>query len=262
MQQDSTFIRKDIIFRNLSYLSPSKYISFSNFRLNKKLVLHLLPELKKFDHYFGSKAMSFWIQEQESYRAVIARGLRLGLRPNTHAISDAISSLDLFMIRFHASTIAETLDCLSEFANRLRPSSRPDRTVWMWTVEHSIVITNSRLSELATYLFLALHHLPLCTDASSSHPLQGWPDHSRLVAASQRAIHTYARFLPWPYSAPTSPASASPASLTHVRPAPLELHLNHQESSLQSVPVEQAVLDVDLSTPEAGRAAKRRRMSP
>jgi hypothetical protein len=232
----------DRVFKSLRKLCLSRYISHSNFRLNTKLMMHMIPEIKILSKLFGPQSECKWRGAMDEHNRIVSRGMHMGLSPVRNVGPSTCSSLDMFLIHMRAVALADALNALSRFATRVIPRVRRDSGAPLWCVEGTVLITRDRWAELSRRVVTLIRLLGFSDLDGVVLPSPGFspPDLHCLLPAAARAMEAFA-----PYAQGGNMWDVQPVSALRL-PAP----------SLRS-----AAAPAPAGVLPAGGARKRRRLA-
>ena len=111
----------------------------------------------------------------------------------------AFTSLDLFMLQMHAKEIAEVLDSLTAFAERVVRLIQHDEAACSWWLNRHLAIHRDFWRDLSCRVMTLIKLLGFLDLDGSSHeapwpPLTPWPDVDLLQHAARRAAKIYGPF--------------------------------------------------------------------
>jgi hypothetical protein len=246
-------LNDDRVFKSLRKLSIFRYISFSNFRLNTKLIMHMIPEMKALSQLFGPQSECLWRGEMDAHNRIVSRGMQMGMSPLRSLSLPTFTSLDLFLIHMRAAALADALNALARFASRVIPHVRRDSGAPLWCVEGTVLITRDRWAELSRRVVTLITLLGFTDLDGVVRPSPGFspPDLHCLLPAAARAMEAFA---PYAYGGnmwDVRPVSALQLPLPAAAPLPEPL-------PPAALPAAAPVLAFAL--PTGGGARKRRRL--
>ena len=242
------------IIRCARKLCLFRYMSFSNFRLNRKLTMHLIPEIRKFSLLFGATSEGIWRAKMDLHSMAINRGLTMGLLPSRNIIPARYVNLDDFMGQICAAELAKGLDFLVSFGSRLILKVQREPDAPLWCIDETVLITRDRLTELSTRVV----NLIRVISQLNNNYAASWPDvQCRLRPAALRALDT---FLPYAKSAVDPRAVFLSREGMHETIPVSSMNVGDSQSTGASQPV-QAITAVNMQTSAVSRSCKRRRLN-
>jgi hypothetical protein len=173
-----------------------KHISYGGRRLPRYKTAKLLPEIMYISRLFAPKSIIQWTDRMLQHNALLRRGVRMRLHKRHGTTKLVHCSLDLFMLQMHSHEVAEALDSLSTFGERVLPiiERHPESDDWWLSPE--LLIDRRRWAQLSCRVMSLVHLLGIdCDDtAFETLPLSPWPDLTKLVAAVRRARGVFGDF--------------------------------------------------------------------
>ncbi len=175
-------------FRAASLL---KAVSYSTLRLSSQETMEILPEIATVENNFHAKSLEAWNEELRIHNKSIARGLAMGLNTIDRMDRLRFSSLDLFLIKTRGGMLAEVLNAISSFAERIIEEVKGDRNALLWSVRGPVIITNERWMALCKQL---VNILKLIDFEGISETDYSCPDFLPLKTAASRARIIFSNF--------------------------------------------------------------------
>ena len=179
------------LFELVRRLSIFKYLSYGEAPFSRSTTARLLPEVKPFMLHFKKEDLAIWKDRLRCHNALLARGMKVGsdrefkwMRAKAKSLQ--FDSVERFMLHAHPSTIADLLDALISFSDKVRLASRNHPLARAWYLRSHLLIRagrwrcfRRRFRELLAYL-----------TEQSTKPTQyvcDCPEQERLRAALRRA---------------------------------------------------------------------------
>jgi hypothetical protein len=147
----------------------------------------MIPEMRRVG-YINSAALREWRRQMSEHNTLIRRGNKLSLLP--HGIKEIID-LDVFMLQVKAAYLAELLDSVSDFGERVTRLVQKKSTERIWTVAGQVVIEWNKWVELCSQVMDVLRLLGCDEDCV---PAANVPDQRVLNTACTRARRIFGGF--------------------------------------------------------------------
>ena len=192
VEQIWTCIRKTSLLRHICY---------SRKRLPKHRTAKHLPEIMCITKTFGPKSNQQWTDRMLQHNALLRRGgsnMRLHRRVNVAKLMHC--SLDLFMLQMHSQQVAEALDSLSTFGERVLPIIKQDPDSRDWWLCPELLIDRRHWLRLSRRVMNLVHLLGIDVDREGRNSrripaaLNPWPDFPKLLASVRRARCVFEEF--------------------------------------------------------------------
>ena len=139
------------LLRSIQLANPLPLLSFSTWRLSRKRMRESLPEIKQIDERFCDQEA--WCNQMEAHNATVRRGVQMGMAPPGCSLSrflqqHTFDSLDAFLFRMHIPELANMLNGLSAFSERIlasiRSGSDHGSNGKLWHVSGTIIIVSDQ----------------------------------------------------------------------------------------------------------------------
>ena len=184
------------LFRELQKASISRYISFSERRMPRHRVKMLVREMQTVG-YMSKKMLCHWKDLMQEHNRILSRGERLGLCSGAiKARSFKMSSLDVYMLQMQSRYLAEILDDLTSFGERVVKRICESPRSSMWVISGPILAERHSWVRFCQQMMSLLHIMGLgrVGDFSNRMHLDPWPDRERLESSALRARHVFESF--------------------------------------------------------------------
>ena len=180
------------IFELIKSLSIFKYLSYGEAPFSRSKTARILPEVKPFILHFKRKDLAIWKDRLQCHNALLARGMAVGsdrefkwLRAKAKSLQ--FDSLDSFMLHEHSSIIADVLDALFAFSDKVSSLARIFPLAHAWYLGSHLLIQARRWRKFQPRFRALLAHLAEQSSMMPVHCAGGSTEQERLRAALQRA---------------------------------------------------------------------------
>ena len=189
------------LFRYIKRARICSCLSFATFRLPRKEVYALFPEVEALDLFLLDPGVTrAWLDDMSAHNTVVSRGVRMGLFPfaSNRAIGQqyAFESVDAFMLCMRADELARILGLLCRFGERVSSKALRSPTALLWILQDSVLIARDKWLLLCRRVVSLAALLGLDeTESRDRVPLRPCPDSERLSEAAGRALAVFGPFV-------------------------------------------------------------------
>ena len=182
-----------VLFCELQKASISRYISFSKQMLPRNKVKMFIREMQTVG-YINKDMLKHWKVLMQEHNRILARGERLGLcSVPMKARSLTMSSLDMYMVQMQSRYLAEILDDLTSFGERVIKRIGGSPMSLLWVISGPILVERRSWVRFCQQMMSLLHSMGMDGFADKLH-LDPWPDRERLESSALRARQVFEIF--------------------------------------------------------------------
>ena len=153
-----------------------------------------MPEIEPFLLHFRKRSLARWEQKKDSLNKRLLRAAKSGHLENPNKMK--FQSLDDYMLYLHSDLLAQNMDSLVVFAERILPLIRSDPSARIWHFHEALLIQRRHWKSLARQVMNLVKLLSVAFNADFDQQvdLDLWPDQERLCDAMLRAQRIYGEF--------------------------------------------------------------------
>ena len=190
---------KSLIVRSFRRAHIAKFLSFTHGRFSKMKLATRLPEINEIDIEIGFQSLQSREREMIHHNEILRRGKYMRIHVDGGIERLTFSSLDRYILQMHSQTIANVLNALSKFADKVIPLIQRDRTAKLWQISDEILIQKQHWLALARQVMnllklLGFDNTRAVLDGSILPWHSPWPDFECLLVAVRRARGNYESF--------------------------------------------------------------------
>jgi hypothetical protein len=207
---------KEDIFKCIRKASLIRHISYTKMRLTHSEVSEDLPEILAESKHFQKRFISQYEAERSAHNSLLARGMNQGLSRLIPAHKLICPSLDSYLLRLHSDKIADILESLTAFAQRVSLILNDNHNDRRIALNRHLLMHRRHWRSLSRQVLHLIRQICICEAELRKNTPELWPNWSRLQSAAKQAALVYARMMPADarvqLAAPTqSEAADSPA---------------------------------------------------
>jgi hypothetical protein len=188
---------ESLIIRAIRRVRVLRYLSFTHGRFSRQRVARYLPELQQINKEFRHRSTQKWAESMAAHNAILFRGRYMHLLPIDRMEWLLFTSLDRYILQMHAKVIADVLNGLSKFAERVLPKIHQDRAARTWKICNQVLIQRRHWFSFTHDVMNFLNLLGF-GDARMNGPLSPWlspwPDFDFLAEEARRTTKYYSIF--------------------------------------------------------------------
>ena len=169
------------VLHKISAADPTKFLSFLHQTLPENLVGQVMPEIRQYRRF----RPEYWRVELDHHNNAIRRGLRMGLSKMSNLKFLRFSTLENFVVSLKSAELAEVLDCLRTFAERVISKIRRKPLLQFWRIAGVIVITRE---SWRSFCKEALALASNCLSTERNRASDDRPDYPILYNAASKVV--------------------------------------------------------------------------
>jgi hypothetical protein len=182
------------IFASIRRTNLMKYISYGGMRLKKQTVWKHIPEIAVMSREFGPGSLHSWHQSMQYHNQILKRGEKLSLCQNVKVQKLKHFSLDTFLLQMHSRQIAQLLQSLTSFGERVRTLIRQDPGARSWWLPQDMLIQRRHWLALSRNVMHLIRVLGFHELEDTPMPLHPWLDYDVLSAAALEVARIFGPF--------------------------------------------------------------------